>query len=70
MQNGAIDEIIIEKIMSSLDKRAPLTRMVYEGEFKKIVALVRLCEADMKMIEKHMISQGLITRSGSVIYFR
>jgi hypothetical protein len=69
MQNGVIDELIIEKILEQLQKRAPLTHHIHHSELKRIIALVRLCEEDMKAIEKHMIANGLITRSGKNVYF-
>lgn len=68
-QNGIIDELVVDKIMCQLNKKAPLTRRVQESEFKKTVALVRLSEQDMKTIEKRMVETGLITRKGKVIYF-
>lgn len=69
VQNGVIDELVVEKIMSQLIRKAPFTKRVQESEFKGIVALVRLSEQDMKSIEKRMAETGLITRRGKIIYF-
>lgn len=69
-ENGAIDELIVEKIMARLIERSPLTKRVYESEFRQIVALVRLSEQDMKSIEKHMEEHGFIRRRGKAIYFK
>ena len=69
MQNGIIDELVVDKIMLQLNIKAPFTKRVPESEFKKVVALVRLSEQDMKAIEKRLAETGMITRRGKTIYF-
>lgn len=69
MQNGVIDELVVDKIMVQLNRKAPFTKRVQESEFKKMVALVRLSEQDMKAIEKRMIETGMVVRRGKIIYF-
>ena len=66
-QNGIVDTIIVEKIMKELHKQAPITRRVYERDFRQIVALVRLDKEDMRQIEHYLNDEGYIKRSGKTI---
>jgi hypothetical protein len=68
-ENGVIDELIVEKIMLKLLEMRPLTNCCTGAEFRKAIALTRICDDDVRAIEKFLSEKGLIKRSGKNIYF-
>ena len=66
--NGNIDSLLINKIMEKLKQKSPLTRRVRYKDFVKIIAYTRLNEKDVKGIERHLKENGMIKRSGKIIY--